>query len=152
MKQFVTIKLASLLILSFCLASCSKKNDPAPQPPDTSTLLTAKNWSVIKIGSDDNHSGKIDDAELKPLPVGTTFYLTYNADGRLTTLITQAGVLTATSFTWVLTDQQTIKLVEIGTNAIFYWHIKTLTATGFDFDQYDANNAVLTGGGKAVPR
>jgi len=144
MKKFIKNSLFIITAFALCFASCSKDNS-APAPPDNKTLLTANTWSAVKLGADDNKDGKIDDTEYKPLPAGQAFlYLTFTADGTLIARGSYGNKISVASYSWQLIDEQTIKLVNQASPYLTnYWHIKTLTATQFNFDEYNADNTIM---------
>ncbi len=145
MKKF--IKNASFIIIAFavCFASCNKDNS-TPAPPDNKTLLTTNTWSAVKIGADDNKDGKIDDTEYKTLSAAaglTYFYLVFAADGTFTGKVSDGNKISIAAYSWQLIDAQTIKVVNQASPYLTnYWHIKTLTATQFNFDEYNADNTI----------
>ncbi|MDN5284532.1 MAG: hypothetical protein JWR38_806 [Mucilaginibacter sp.] len=151
MKKFIKLQLAIIIACALCIASCSKKDD-TPKPPDTKTLLTAKTWSVVKLGNDDNKNGIIDDNELKPPSASVVFYFTFNNDGTLSVKQSDGKSTLTATYSWELTDAQTIKLNNQALNATVYWHIKTLTTDQFNVDQYEADNATLSSGVQCIPQ
>lgn len=148
MKNFIKSSLFIIVVFALCFTSCSKNdNTPTPTPPDNKTLLIANTWSIVKLAADDNKNGKLDDAEYKPLPVGTTYYyLTFTADGTLISRMSDGNKISIISYSWELIDTRTIKLVnQASAKDTFLWHIKTLTATQLNLEQYGADNTINSG-------
>jgi len=153
MKKFIKNSLFIIIAFALCFASCSK-DDSASAPPDNKTLLTANTWSAVKLGTDYNKDGKIDDTEYKPLPPGQTFfYLTFSADGTLIARGSYENKISVVSYSWQLIDAQTIKLVNQASPYLTnYWHITTLTATQFNVEEYNADNTILGGAVRCVAK
>jgi hypothetical protein len=152
MKKFIKIQLALVIVFALGFSSCSKK-DSTPQKPNNQTLLTAKTWSLIKIASDDNDNGKIEDSEFQSLPANSTYYISFLNDGTLTSVIKSDNVNVTVTYNWQLQDdQQTIKIFNAAGSATYYWHIKKLTSTEFNFEEYQADNMSLDSGNQCVPK
>lgn len=146
MKKFINNPSLIIIAFALCFTSCSK-DDSAPAPPDNKTLLTANTWSAVKLGADDNKDGKIGDTEYKTLTAATGltyFYMTFTADGTFTGKVSDGNKISIAAYSWQLIDTQTIKVVNQAPPYLTnYWHIKTLTATQFNFDEYNADNTIM---------
>lgn len=139
MKQLIKHPLQLMMILVFCFASCSKKDNAPEQKASTKTLLTSTSWSAVKYGTDVNKNGKIDGAESLALPAGQYIYFTFLANGTGTQNLNGA----ISDLTWSLVDEQTM-LIKLGGDS--YVHIKVLTTNQFVFEQYDSSNKTLETG------
>ncbi|MDB5086211.1 MAG: hypothetical protein JWR09_205 [Mucilaginibacter sp.] len=151
MKKFMKIQLAITIAFALCFTSCSKKNDAAPQQPNTKTLLTAKTWLVIKSASDDNGNGRFDD-EYYPIPANTSYFYTIMANGTASENYISGNSNTSVTYSWELSDPQMVKVHNETLHITEYWHIKTLTADQFNFEAYREDNRALYFADQCVPK
>jgi hypothetical protein len=90
---------ASLYVLAGC-----EKTQPA-QTPYTELKGT---WKLKETGTDDNNNGILDRNELTPVPSGYVAYLIFTGTGTGTQKITVNDTTNEYSFTWTLTDQDSV--------------------------------------------
>jgi len=152
MKKFMKIQLAITIAFALCFTSCSKKNDTAPQQPNTKTLLTAKTWLVIKSANDDNKNGKLDDAEYYPVPANSPSFYIIMANGTVSENYNSGNSNVSATYSWELLDPQTVKLHNEALQFTEYWHIKTLTADQLNFEAYREDNTTLYFGDQCIPK
>lgn len=143
MKLIFQKPLTVIMITIMALCSCNKKDTAKP---DTKTLLTAKTWTVSKVGYDNNENNIIDDTEIQTVPSGVIFAtVTFSADGSGM----QFSGSTSVPFTWQLKDEGTIIMKLPDT---YYFHIKVLSAHNFNFNQFDSDDTTIVAYFECVPK